>query len=388
MRRSPDLLDIRPPEVLGAAALTARAFAGEPLAALAACVDRLTAAPARLHDHALLARLGFQPELADVLERAALNQTRVFRVARTPPGRLRVLAVMVPGDLMANTPLGFLLEGQDARLDLLYVVPGEEVPPVPDHDVAFFASGSADPAICDALQARFDAWPRPAVNAPGRVAGLDRDRLSERLAGHASICSPPARRVFRSALAREDAFDAPMLVRPLGSHAGQGLARVATASERDAYLAGSEAERFFVTPYVDYRDPDGMFRKYRVAFVEGVPFLCHMAVSAQWMVHYLNAGMAQDAAKRAEEARAMSGFEGGFARRHEAAFAVLRETVGLDYFSIDCAELADGRLLVFEADNAAIIHMMDPPDLYPYKPPQMQRVFAAFYAMLERRSRL
>ena len=35
---------------------------------------------------------------------------------------------------------------------------------------------------------------------------------------------------------------------------------------------------------------------------------------------------------------------------------------------------------------AAIVHAMDPPDLYPYKPPQMRRVFEAFEAMLRCRA--
>ena len=72
----------------------------------------------------------------------------------------------------------------------------------------------------------------------------------------------------------------------------------------------------------------------------------------------------------------------GFARRHTAAFAGLTERIGLDYFIIDCAETRDGRLLVFEADVAAIVHDMDPPDIFPYKPPQMRKKFAAFQAML------
>jgi hypothetical protein len=42
--------------------------------------------------------------------------------------------------------------------------------------------------------------------------------------------------------------------------------------------------------------------------------------------------------------------------------------------------------LVFEADTAAIIHMMDPPDLFPYKQPQMRKVVAAFEDMLTRAS--
>ena len=52
------------------------------------------------------------------------------------------------------------------------------------------------------------------------------------------------------------------------------------------------------------------------------------------------------------------------------------------------AETRDGRLLVFEADTAAIIHLMDPPDLFPYKPPQMRKVFAAFEAMLRQHAGL
>ena len=102
------------------------------------------------------------------------------------------------------------------------------------------------------------------------------------------------------------------------------------------------------------------------------------------MVHYLNAGMTESADKRAEEAYAMATFDTGFARRHAAAFDALHERLGFDYYSIDCAETRDGRLLVFEADTAAIIHMMYPPDLFPYKQPQMRKVFAAFEAMLRR----
>ena len=39
-------------------------------------------------------------------------------------------------------------------------------------------------------------------------------------------------------------------------------------------------------------------------------------------------------------------------------------------------------LLIFEADNTAIVHDMDPPDLFPYKAPQMRKIFDAFAAML------
>ena len=82
----------------------------------------------------------------------------------------------------------------------------------------------------------------------------------------------------------------------------------------------------------------------------------------------------------------MADFDTGFAVRHQRAFAAICSTIGLDYFSVDCAEAPDGSLLVFEADVAAIIHSMDDPAIYPYKPATMQRCYDGFAAMLKRRA--
>jgi hypothetical protein len=38
--------------------------------------------------------------------------------------------------------------------------------------------------------------------------------------------------------------------------------------------------------------------------------------------------------------------------------------------------------VIFEVGTAMIIHSMDPPDLFPYKRPQMEMVFKAFQNML------
>jgi hypothetical protein len=142
-----------------------------------------------------------------------------------------------------------------------------------------------------------------------------------------------------------------------------------------------------VTTFVDYRSRDGLFRKARIAIIEGRPFVCHMAISQHWMIHYLNADMRNDAARRAEEARFMANFDGDFGMRHAAAFRSIAERTGLEYLPIDCAETQDGKLLVFEVGTAMIVHSMDPPDLFPYKRPQMDKVFKAFQAMLHSAAR-
>lgn len=387
----PALDPTRAPKLIrGPAALSHLAYAGAQPSGLWAAIERATPdlaeAAAYALDASMVHALQFRPEAAQALQRQALAAGPLYRLADSwraqSAAPLRVLALLAPGDLMANTPLDFITMHLDVRLDLLFVVPGRPLPAVlPDHDVAFFAAADADPAALQRLARLHAVWPRPALNDPARVLRLAREALATALRRRAGLLCPPIRRLPRRA-ASAAGIGYPALVRPVGSHAGHDLMRADNAAQLAAQVATLEADEVFVSGFVDYRGADGMFRKYRIAFVAGVPYLCHMAVSAHWMVHYLNAGMTEDAAKRAEEAAAMASFDTGFARRHQGALAAVAEWAGLDYFQIDCAELPDGRLVLFEADVAGIIHMMDPPALFPYKPPQMRRVIAAFGAML------
>ena len=393
---------LAPPLIHGTAALTKRVFGGEDFGTLLASIERpvssIDEGAARLLDASCVLQLGFRRERALQLQAQALQHCQVFRVARAHPAAappLRLLALVAPGDLMVNTPLDFITGEVNVELTLLYVVPGLPLPAaLPDHDAAFFAVSESDPEMLDRLRPLYAAWPRPVLNDPAQTARLGRDELSRGLAGLDAICSPPTIRAKRAEVevwagpgapcAARDGY--PVLVRPFGSHAGANLAKANTPDDLAAYLAQSTAESFYATRFVDYRSLDGLHRKYRVACIGGTPYLCHMAASEHWMVHYLNAGMAECADKRVDEALAMAEFDVGFARRHRAGFEALDRWMGLDYYQLDCAETRDGRLLVFEADVAAIVHAMDPPDLYPYKPPQMRRVFEAFEAMLRRRA--
>jgi hypothetical protein len=385
-----------PPVVRGIADLTTFAYQGNDHESLLARIG--PEAGDYLYDRAIASQLGFRRAEGLALLDQALEANQTYRISGAPPDAIRLLALVSPGDLMTNTPLDFLTNHLNVRLDLLHILPDRPLPPVvPDHDIAFFAVGEADPPELERLRRLFARWPRPALNNPHALPMLERDTLAGSLAGIPGLCSPHAVALDRGALDAHIQYGAPIagfaepygpypcLIRPLASHAGTGLARLENPAELAKYLHFSFGRRFFLTAFEDYSDSDGLYRKSRVAFIDREPFLCHMAISGHWMVHYLNAGMTESAEKRAEEARAMADFDQGFAKRHEAAFNALHDRIDLDYYSIDCAETQDGRLLVFEADAAAIIHMMDPPDLFPYKPPQMRRVFAAFEDMLRRR---
>lgn len=344
-----------------------------------------------LLDAAIILRIYGNEPLARLLQREALAERRHFHFSSRQPMRLRLLVLMAPGDLMANIPVECLLEDSDVDLHLYYVSEQPVAPEaLPEHDVVLVALSETaeNRRLLDAWQAVLAAWPRPLLNDPSRIARVARDAAAELLAEMPGGLMPPTLRVNRQSLAdapREaNAIGFPVLVRPVGSHAGNDLHKIGDPVTLAAVLARIAGEDVFIAPFIDYRSSDGLYRKYRVALIDGRPYACHMAISDHWMIHYLNAGMADSAEKRAEEAAFMASFDTGFAARHAATLAAIHDRIGLDYLGIDCAETADGRLLVFEIDHAMVVHAMDPVDVYPYKQAAMCRLFMAFREMLGR----
>lgn len=351
-----------------------------------------------LMDLSLVLQLIGDHALAMTIQAEALQTRQLYHLPtlRDDGVRLRVLAIMVSGDLMANTPIECLLGNSDVALDALYVTPESPLPQaVPEHDVLFIAVGESDRTqpVLEQLRSLAAIWPRPVLNMPDRLQQLSRDAAASMLASAPGICMPPTRRVDRQALASVASEQAtvssvlgegvfPIIVRPIGSHAGKGLEKIGGAAELAGYLAQMEEQAFYVSCFIDYRNADGLYRKYRLVLIEGRAYVCHVGISAHWMIHYLNAGMAESEAKRDEEAQIMRDFDHTFALRHRDALALIQERLGLDYVGLDCAETPDGALLVFEADTAMVVHDIDPVDLFPYKQPQMHKIFAAFRTML------
>ncbi|MGP0092251.1 MAG: ATP-grasp domain-containing protein [Xanthobacteraceae bacterium] len=386
---------------IGVGNLIRQAFQGADLkqiwAELMAAVEDKTAGPGTAMDLSIVAQLLGDQAAGLAIQTDVLRQHRVYwsrRASGTPP--LRLLAFAAALDLGGNTPVDFLIEDADIELYTVYVVPGLPLPiPLPLHDIAIVTvpdSIETRGALAE-IEQLVKIWPRPVVNLPRRISGLDRDRLFDLIRTVRSAEIPATRRIDRAAMARLGDNDLraadilgdgtfPLIVRPVGSHAGKGLEKLDDPSAVHPYLTARSDAEFFISRYVDYSSADGQFRKYRIAFVDGRAYPCHMAISDQWKVWYLNANMDADPAKRAEEAHFMVDFDRDFGARHRDALIGIADTVGLEYFVIDCAETRSGRLLMFEADVSMIVHDMDSPATYPYKSPQMRRIFAAFAEML------
>ena len=333
-----------------------------------------------------------QRDIGLAIQNQALALRRIYHLAASQqPARFRLLMLMVPGDLAANTPLECLLEDSDIDLDFYYVSPGAPLAlPIPQHDALIVAFGEGDENrdLLSTLEQALNTWPKPVINAPRHIPTVGRAAASVLLLDAPGLLIPATHRVSRSVLEAIasgasrlpelfDDCDFPLILRPVGSHAGRDLDKIDGPAGIANYLARVDEAEFFLSRFIDYSGKDGLFRKMRVALIDGKPFACHMAVSSHWMIHYVNAGMYEEARKRDEEASFMANF-GDFVRRHGPALDAVWKRTKLDYLCLDCAETPDGQLLIFEIDHVMVVHAMDPEDKFPYKQVHMQRVKEAF----------
>ncbi|WP_222613810.1 hypothetical protein [Undibacterium seohonense] len=137
------------PDLIGLAPLMRKAFAEEDLKPLAAeLIARAGNNPDDAHacmDLATILLLSGHADTALATQMLALQTQALYQIAPKSEATIKLLVLMTNGNLMANTPVEFLLENSDIALELLYV--GEGIPAItelPEHDVLFVAIGEAD----------------------------------------------------------------------------------------------------------------------------------------------------------------------------------------------------------------------------------------------------
>ncbi len=392
-------------KILGTAFLVRLAFENGDLSALwtqlyERSLNTLTA-PAALLDMSVILLVSGQREISLLTQKNALQMRKDFYKLCGEGDGIRVLALMAPGDLMSNTPVDFLLEGSNFSLIQYFVDENTtELNELPEHDIAFMAIGESfeNSQILDNISRILKNWNGPILNnSPEIIQGLTRDGVSLMFSNSSEIVSPVTVKIRRdevvhltSGLVRLDSNSSkpllPLIIRPVGTHAGIGMEKIESLENLNDYIESKTDEYFYLCPYINYKNEDYLFRKYRIAFINRQPYPSHLAISKNWMIHYLNADMDKHPERRAEEESWFKNFQ-LFAQKHTSRFAELCAKIDLDYFVIDCAFMEDGRLLLFEVDVGMIVHDMDPVDLYPYKKPEMANLFSAFQSMLQKESK-
>jgi tetratricopeptide (TPR) repeat protein len=400
-------------------------------AAAASFAAALRASPgltaARHHLAATLTRLGRTAEARPHRD-LALRQQPVF-IQPGAPGSPRVLIPALADD--GNIPLDHLLpEAEYTRIWWFIAhgpagapagaatppqahAPGQTRPhrhppspaqaaALPPYDIVFNAIADPDRSgPADAPLAAFLASSQaPALNDPARIAATRRDRLPALLAGIANLVIPPTIRLGTAPGSQAAPIPPPYLLRPAGAHGGAGLQRIAGAqppatsppapAAAPAHASASgpasgPASDWYITPYHELRAPDGHFRKYRMIFIDREIYPYHLAISQNWLVHYVSADMPAHAWKLAEEAAFLANPAAALGHRAHAALAEAARRIDLDYCGIDFTMLPDGQVFVFEANATMLVHPEDESGPLAFKNGAVQDITAALRRLIDRK---
>jgi len=322
---------------------------------------------------------------------AAFARQRLFAPPAPRTGAKHALVLGLAGPWPRNMPLDFIVDDRRWALHRWFLPDPERatraLPPV-DLIVNALGDSLAGSAALADVRAILGACALPAINAPERLRALGRDRLGATLAGMRGVRTPDARRLAHAELAADAGAGGlayPLLVRPVDTHGGRGLEKLDGPDALPAYLARVPAAAYDCSAYVDYRSADGWFRKYRIMFVDGVAYPYHLAIDEQWMIHYYRTGTTATPWMNDEEARFLEAPERVLAGWNDAVPAIAA-AFGLDYVGIDCTQLPDGTLFVFEADAAMLVHALDASDAGRFKRAAVARIADALAALFDRRA--
>ncbi len=292
------------------------------------------------------------------------------RVEPAPKERCRVLILSSAG--YGNVPIEDLMPRDTITRIKIFVeyATTRDWAALPPYDVVFNAIGDADMLPPGPWWDRLPA--RGVLNEPACVARTRRDRLACLLAGLPDVVVP---KVLRNAGPDDQNLRFPAILRPIGAHGGKGVTLVHRPEE-------VPPEPGYLTEFHDYHSADGLFRKYRMIFVGGTVFPCHLAISSHWLVHYFSADMKASAWKRDEERKFLDDPAAAIGPRAFAAVQQIGERLDLDYAGVDFSVLPDGRVLVFEANATMAVHLNDDPVLFDYKHRVVPNIFRAFDELL------
>jgi glutathione synthase/RimK-type ligase-like ATP-grasp enzyme len=310
--------------------------------------------------------------------------------AARPERRVLVLTTTTSG----NTPDRHLLSATRFTRLFWFIEYATEaqMAELPPYDVVF--SAIADPDYAEPTVHNVERFlatcERRVINDPGRIAQTARHLAPTLLAGLSGVVTPQTVRVtaqeaadgFGQAALRAGLVP-PFLVRPIGSHGGEGLV---LAEDQDAQIlrAPPGTGDHYLTAFHDYRSNDGFYRKYRMFFVDRRPYPYHLAISANWMVHHASSAMQGDAARMAEEMRFLEHPEAAIGAAALAAVTAIGERIDLDFCGLDFSVLPDGRVLVFEANATMLAHPEAEDGPFAPKNPYVERIVRAFGDMISR----
>lgn len=314
---------------------------------------------------------------------AALRPVKIYPAAKAAPD-FRALLLFSPS--CSNTPYEDLIGNAPYEAGVLMLLPGMQYDMAAlesraDILVNLVSDADRGDAVLREAEEFLSRFRRPVVNPPQFVRGTDRLSIARRLADVPHIIVPRMARCSGGGVGSAGAdLGYPLVARTVGTHGGDAMELCDGSDALRDFTARHEGSDFYLSEFVDYRSADGFFRKYRFMFVgrEILPY--HLAIGESWKVHHATTGMAGCAWMQAEEEAFLREPRAVFGPEAFEALRAISERIGLDYFGIDCALAADGRVIVFETNPSMLVHLHNAE--FPYKDPYVLRIKDAFARML------
>jgi hypothetical protein len=259
---------------------------------------------------------------------------------------------------------------------------------LPHHALVFNAIGDAD--LCEMALSRCEEVlansSAPVVNRPTRVLATGRAEIARRLDAIPGVITPRIESLHPTAILEADNLEFPLLLRRPGFHTGEHFVYVADRSGLSKAIDSLSAEELLLISYLDARGADGMSRKYRVMFVDGVIYPLHLAGSPDWKVHYFSSHMAQNPVLREEERRFLEDMPSVLGTTAMRALKQICTALDLEYAGIDFAVASDGSILLFEANATMVVFPPGRDAMWDYRRRAINDVLEAATRMLLKRA--
>jgi hypothetical protein len=285
-----------------------------------------------------------------------------------------------------NVPADYWINHRYFSVTALYAEFHDPAAPLPPHALVVNLIGDAD--ICaPALNCAQEIVVRsiaPVINSPARVRVTGRADNARRLGDVPGVVAPLIQTLSRNALLSRTDLRFPLLLRRPGFHTGQHFLYVENQSGLAQAVDSLAADELLAIEYLDARGTDGMARKYRVMFIDGTLYPLHLAISADWKVHYFSAAMAQNAAYREEERRFLDDMPAALGESVMRVLHAICASLALEYAGIDFAIARDGRVLLFEANATMVVFPPGPDPMWNYRRAAINNVLEAATRMLLR----
>ena len=322
----------------------------------------------------------------------AYGRQSIF-ISMAPDPLRTVLVLWAAGK--GNIPIEYLLplRTNNRIIWMMEYATREQVQTLPPYDIVFNAIGDQDAAgpTMASVAGFLSCCRKPVLNLPETVAHTSRDVIPALLAQIANVVAPHTVRFatmeFKDHLLMAPDIRFPGLVRPCGSHGGDCMAKVESAEELHK-LPLRDVEVYYASNFHDYCSMDGFYRKYRIIFVDRRPWPYHLAIGKHWMIHYETADMLAYSWKREEERTFLEDPRRSIGPEAMDAIEAIGRKLDLDYCGVDFSILADGRVLVFEANATMLVHPEDECSVLSYKNPFIERIFKAFDALMTSRQKM